>query len=230
MNQALVAIEDLDPNKDLILRVEWNLGKRCNFDCSYCGPETHNTKSPHLEEKILQKTILRLKTIGDQQKKRIKLSLTGGEPYLHPRFIDMLRFAKQNGIHKLSVTTNGSLHIKQYIESLPLLDHIIISYHPEYVQKEKILSNILDIKAHIDASGRRDLNMHVHFMLLPDHFEEISRCAEILNKKKIAYAYRRIRPRYDLNGQLIRPYHKTASVKESPYYSTEELDWMKSLK
>ena len=32
----LVGIEDNFPAKDELLRVEWNIGKRCKYNCSYC--------------------------------------------------------------------------------------------------------------------------------------------------------------------------------------------------
>ena len=35
----IVGIED-NTTKDELFRVEWNLGKRCNYNCSYCGNES----------------------------------------------------------------------------------------------------------------------------------------------------------------------------------------------
>ena len=35
----IVGIEDNHAPKDELFRVEWNLGKRCNYNCSYCGNE-----------------------------------------------------------------------------------------------------------------------------------------------------------------------------------------------
>ena len=38
------------------IKIEWNLGKRCNFDCSYCPSEIHDNTSPHTDIEILKKT------------------------------------------------------------------------------------------------------------------------------------------------------------------------------
>ena len=43
----LVGIEDNHPPKDELLRVEWNIGKRCNYNCSYCGNELHDNTSDY---------------------------------------------------------------------------------------------------------------------------------------------------------------------------------------
>jgi MoaA/NifB/PqqE/SkfB family radical SAM enzyme len=39
------------------IKVEWNLGKRCNLDCGYCPAEIHDNFSPHTNEKVIHDTI-----------------------------------------------------------------------------------------------------------------------------------------------------------------------------
>ena len=34
------------------VKVEWNLGKRCNYDCTYCPAEIHDNTSKHTDIKI----------------------------------------------------------------------------------------------------------------------------------------------------------------------------------
>ena len=53
----LVALEDNHAPKDELLRVEWNLGKRCNYNCSYCGNELHNKTSDHMSWEVYTATI-----------------------------------------------------------------------------------------------------------------------------------------------------------------------------
>ena len=53
----LVGIEDNHAPKDELLRVEWNLGKRCNYNCSYCGNELHNKTSEHMPWEVYTATI-----------------------------------------------------------------------------------------------------------------------------------------------------------------------------
>ena len=65
------------------IRIEWNLSKRCNYDCSYCPPEIHDHSSPHTDIDILKNAIDRLSRIN----KPVRISFTGGEPCVHPKFI-----------------------------------------------------------------------------------------------------------------------------------------------
>ena len=107
----IVGIEDNHAPKDELFRVEWNLGKRCNYNCSYCGNELHDNTSDHMPWEVYTNTIDEIKRGTD---KKIKISFTGGEPFVNPKFVDMLKYAKENGVYRCSVTTNGSPPMKIY--------------------------------------------------------------------------------------------------------------------
>jgi MoaA/NifB/PqqE/SkfB family radical SAM enzyme len=113
------------PHQDSI-KVEWNLGKRCNYDCSYCPASIHDNSSPHTDIEILKATVDKLMTLG----KPIRLSFTGGEPTVHPKFKELIQYCNHVGISWISVTTNGTLPYEFYI-SLPV-DQLVFSIHLEY--------------------------------------------------------------------------------------------------
>lgn len=82
-----------------------SLTDRCNFRCRYCLPEMEQTFHP-LENTLKWeewKTLLPLlKEIGIR-----KVRLTGGEPTLHPRVLDMVELSAQTGLEETALTTNG---------------------------------------------------------------------------------------------------------------------------
>ena len=47
-------VEHLYKHVQESVKVEWNLGKRCNYDCSYCPAEIHDNFSKHTDIKILK--------------------------------------------------------------------------------------------------------------------------------------------------------------------------------
>ena len=108
------------------IKIEWNLGKRCNYDCSYCPSSIHNNSSPHTDIEILKATVDKLVSLG----KPIRLSFTGGEPCVHPKFDELIKYAKYKGISWISVTTNGTRPFEFYA-SLPV-DQYVFSIHFEY--------------------------------------------------------------------------------------------------
>jgi MoaA/NifB/PqqE/SkfB family radical SAM enzyme len=108
------------------IKIEWNLGKRCNYDCSYCPSSIHDNTSPHTDIEILKATVDKLITLG----KPVRLSFTGGEPCVHPKFLELVKYCKHVGITWISVTTNGTLPYEFY--SSIDVDQIVFSIHLEY--------------------------------------------------------------------------------------------------
>jgi MoaA/NifB/PqqE/SkfB family radical SAM enzyme len=108
------------------IKIEWNLGKRCNYDCSYCPASIHDNSSPHIDIEILKRAVDKLVTLG----KPIRLSFTGGEPCVHPKFLELVKYCKYVGVTWISVTTNGTLPYEFYaaLES----DQIVFSIHLEF--------------------------------------------------------------------------------------------------
>jgi len=108
------------------IKVEWNLGKRCNYDCSYCPASIHDNSSPHTDIEILKRAVDKLVALG----KPIRLSFTGGEPCVHPKFLELVKYCKHKGVTWISVTTNGTLPYEFYatLEA----DQIVFSIHLEF--------------------------------------------------------------------------------------------------
>jgi len=108
------------------IKVEWNLGKRCNYDCSYCPASIHDNSSPHTNIETLKATVDKLMTLD----KPIRLSFTGGEPCVHPKFLELVKYCKHKGVTWISVTTNGTLPYEFY--SALEADQIVFSIHLEF--------------------------------------------------------------------------------------------------
>jgi MoaA/NifB/PqqE/SkfB family radical SAM enzyme len=108
------------------IKIEWNLGKRCNYDCSYCPSSIHDNTSPHTDIEILKTTIDQLTSLG----KPIRLSFTGGEPTVHPKFTELIKYARHKGASWISVTTNGTLPYEFYAGMS--IDQLVFSLHLEY--------------------------------------------------------------------------------------------------
>lgn len=141
------------------IKVEWNIGKRCNYDCSYCPSSIHDNSSPHTDIEILKATIDKLMTL----RKPIRLSFTGGEPCVHPKFLELVKYCKHVGISWISVTTNGTLPYEFY--SALEADQIVFSIHLEFDWKrvfntvesvidstnKKVIAQIMAHHDHMDA-------------------------------------------------------------------------------
>ncbi|MFN8594492.1 MAG: GTP 3',8-cyclase MoaA [Thermomicrobiales bacterium] len=85
-----------------------SLTDRCNFRCLYCMPAVGMKFQPR-EEHLTDEELLRL--VGMFARTGVtKVRLTGGEPTIRPRLVDLVRGIKSfPGIEEVSMTTNALL-------------------------------------------------------------------------------------------------------------------------
>lgn len=162
------------------IKIEWNLGKRCNYDCSYCPSSIHDNSSPHTDINILKATVDKLMTIG----KPIRLSFTGGEPCVHPQFQELVRYCNHVGVSWISVTTNGTLP-KEFYDKLPV-HQLVFSLHFEYDWRR-----VLNTITHVHE--RRQTDFLVHVMAHQDHMVNVKKATEYLREYGMPCAVRRVR-------------------------------------
>jgi MoaA/NifB/PqqE/SkfB family radical SAM enzyme len=169
------------PHQDQI-KVEWNLGKRCNYDCSYCPETIHDNYSPHTDINILENTVDKLCDIG----KPLRISLTGGEPCVHPDIEDLFDYFKRKNIFWVNVTTNGTRGYQWYLNNEMYFNHIVFSLHFEH-DYTRIVDTILKFY----DSTERDF-----FVNIMAHHKYMDQCRTVVKKFNeigIKYAVRRIR-------------------------------------
>ena len=162
------------------IKIEWNLGKRCNYDCSYCPSSIHDNSSPHTDIEILKATVDKLVTLG----KPVRLSFTGGEPCVHPKFAELVKYCNHVGINWISVTTNGTLPYDFYA-NLPV-DQFVFSIHLEY-DWQRVFNTVESIHKLSDAKVIAQIMAH------HDHMPSVVQLRAKCLLSKIPNTVRRIR-------------------------------------
>lgn len=170
------------PHQDQ-LKVEWNLGKRCNYDCSYCPDSIHDNHSPHTDINLLEKTVDKLCELG----KPLRISLTGGEPCVHPDFEDFLEYLKRKNVFWVNLTTNGTRTARWYLENEMFYNHLVFSLHFDNSNWSKVLQTINQF---YDNTER---DFFVNVMAHHDYMDDVRRVVKGFKEKGIKFAVRRIR-------------------------------------
>lgn len=201
-------IENLYPHYKESVKVEWNVGKRCNYDCSYCPSFIHDNHSPHIDIEVFKSAIDSLVSSTD---KKVRISFTGGEPFVHPNIISILEYARPK-VSWINVTTNGTRTVEFYTNVMDnLIDHIIFSLHFEY-DWEKVLNTIIS-----SYSASNNKNVITHVMMLPGRLKDVKNACRSLLNAEIPFALRPIRwtEEHDVFEDMER-------------YSQEEREYLKS--
>jgi uncharacterized radical SAM superfamily Fe-S cluster-containing enzyme len=100
------ALLDDDPGKAPLLAVI-DLTNRCNFACPVCFADGSNEDVYYLDVETVRRMLTALLTHKPVPCHHIQFS--GGEPTLHPQFLDIVRMARDMGFNHIQVATNGSM-------------------------------------------------------------------------------------------------------------------------
>lgn len=169
--------------------INWFLGKRCNYDCSYCSPHIHDAVSPFIDlvsaKKFVDKAYSQC-----QWPQKIKWGFTGGEPFVDPGFLPLIDHISQGACEQIDVTTNGSLPYSTYLKSSKFLNGLTFSLHLERSQKEidTILETILRLK---DST---DLFLSINLMFLAGKGTQVTDIQKKLRDNDVPVAVRKITP------------------------------------
>lgn len=203
--------------------ITWDLGRRCNYDCSYCPSHRHDNFSPHSNLVDLIQTVDFLfeyiSLIAEQRINRdFHISFTGGEPTVNPNFIKISNFIKQRYQKdytakfnlKLDLTTNGAMGSKIAEEISKTFNYITISYHAEADQKlkEQVKKRILQFK-------KSSVSLKINVMFHAQKFDECKDFCDWLSRNNIKFIPRLI------GEDPSSPYS------QAHLYSDEQKSWLK---
>tara|TARA_B110000908_G_scaffold59196_1_gene71896 strand:- start:11352 stop:12731 length:1380 start_codon:yes stop_codon:yes gene_type:complete len=117
----------MEMNFSIPYQVLWDLGRRCNYNCSYCWPSVHsNTEKFPSYEEVIQGIDMLIDHWSHGSP--IRWNFGGGEPTMHPRFMDILKYLKSRNQWVL-VTTNGSRSTKFWREASQYINSVNMSAH-----------------------------------------------------------------------------------------------------
>lgn len=180
----------INNTSDASFLVIWDIGKRCNFDCSYCSDLRHTNDSPHSGLDTLIETyefIKKWSRLYNQHNKNPQsntiIDFTGGEPTNNPNFWKLVSHIKKDDpSFLLGITTNGSWHEKNMEPLRENIFHVTCSIHFEADPfiKERVLKNIIMLH-------EANIPLNVNVMLHTDRWDEVMRTCNILDEHGISY-------------------------------------------
>lgn len=155
--------------------VTWDVGRRCNFDCSYCEISRHdNVSLLHPYQELLDTFVFIKEYTSDQL---VNINFTGGEPTVNNSFWKLAEHIHETeNRFRLSLTTNGAWHPNNTSKIAEWFEGVTVSYHAEghATLKKQTLDNI-------KLLHQTGIWLQVNVMMHVDHFIE---CVEVCNELK----------------------------------------------
>lgn len=148
---------------DQCFSITWELGRRCNYDCMYCGPQWHDDTSKHKSLDELKSNWISIYEQSKYLALLYKISFTGGEVTGNKDFYPFVKWLRENyssNIKQILLTTNGSATYKYYSKLFEVVDNISFSVHSEHIDEQKFFDTVIKLHSTIG----RDKFIHVNIM------------------------------------------------------------------
>lgn len=170
----------------MIKRLEFHISYTCVNDCSFCSEYDRMERfrrSPVSLVEIKKELVKKRKEGSDF------VNFTGGEPTIHPDFIEIVTFAKKLG-YRIYVGSNGAMFAQKdfFLRAFPFLDEVSLSVHGHAAQLHDALvgrkgafRDIVAADGNITAAGFR--NKFANVVAVRDNFEKLTDILEFLAKR-----------------------------------------------
>jgi MoaA/NifB/PqqE/SkfB family radical SAM enzyme len=211
-----------------VFQVTWDLGRRCNYDCSYCPVHRHDNFSKHATLDDLKNNVDFLFEYIDvymehRQTKIASVGFTGGEPTVNPNFIPFAKYLREQYNEKyedkweadFALTSNGAFSEKMGQAVMENFGHATISYHSETDQKLKQQVKDRILQLHYQGSLYQ-FTVSVNVMFHAEYFDECKELCQFLLEHGVDFVPRVIG---EEPGSMPSFAHK---------YNEEQLAWMKN--
>ncbi len=168
------------PPLPLIVIVE--LTNHCNARCEMCDRNTMSRKSGYIDWDLYCAVIDQVAGHGIR---RVNLNRFG-EPLLHPKIVEMVRYAKDKGIKEVSFVTNGMLLTEEMASGLidAGLDKINVSLDGATAETferiragckfSKVTANLENLLELRNKRGRNKPYVQINTLLMQDTLPELS--------------------------------------------------------
>ena len=130
------------------VRLTWNISYDCNYRCSYCffdGKwEEYKQRNIYLSVDDWVKHWKRMQErYGD-----IVLIITGGEPFIYPNFVELIRELSKICFH-INISTNSSQDLQKFVETIdPEKVSISLSFQREFDSLLDFIERVKLVRRH----------------------------------------------------------------------------------
>ena len=175
--------------------INWVLGSFCNYSCSYCPDELHDTTSKPHDLETLKTAWTNIYNKTKHLKLKYKIGFSGGEVTANKSFLPFVRWLRKefaNDIYMVLLTTNGSASLNYYTRLAKDVEAISFSTHSEFMDEEKFFEKAIALNP---LMVRPDKSFHVNIMDESWNQEPIQRYKQLLDAHNISYSVNRIFPK-----------------------------------
>ncbi len=133
--------------------VSWNMNTLCNYRCSYCTQRFLDDRKRWASE--TEAFLRAFRALPAETGVPWELKLSGGEPFMHPGFVDIVGALADAGL-KVSVVTNFSRHdlLEPFLDAVgPQLRVLSCSLHLEFANIDEFVARAAAVSRRLQSGA-----------------------------------------------------------------------------
>lgn len=166
------------------ISISIEITRSCNLNCKHCSVKAGTSRDNELSFEEIIDVIDQVKHL-----EAFSLFISGGEPFSHPRILDILDYIARNDIDCF-VQTNGLLLTPEIISKIPKSIYIVMSFDGLEHCNQLHASN-RDLSYYdttFDLLRKNGLNFTVQFVAYKDNLDDLPKTYDYCIQKKIDMA------------------------------------------
>lgn len=182
--------------------IDFLITQKCNYRCTYCSQSKKFYKGAKAaDDKTIDAFLNFIKIID----KTFEITISGGEPLTHPRFYEVIKEIKNQGL-KLTVISNFSYNIENYKKIADIMGEnlieLFVSYHPTQVSD---IENFKQKAKEFNLYKNKTTKFSVASVLTNGNIQHLKELSEFLNNNGIKFGLQHMR----IKNKYVK-YSKTA--------------------
>ena len=178
-----------------VFSITWNLHKRCNNDCMYCGEFLHDATSPVKSLEQLQSDWLQVFDKTKHLNMKYKISFTGGEPVINKNFMPFVHWLQKNYstyLNSVRLTSNGTASKDYYLKIFQDLTSITLSTQTESFMFD--VDRMVDIAVACDGFAKQHPEKFFMVNIMEEYWalDTIKKLIDKLKQNNIRFSLNRI--------------------------------------
>jgi len=164
------------------LSIDWNINTLCNFDCKYCFPGAHTND---MNENLRLLDPEQISECFNEIGKSWSINITGGEPFLYPKFINLCTYLTQDNIISINTNLSKKKLISKFVDQIDPNNVSLIRGSVHIEEREKRTEGMDDFIRNIRKLKHNNFPVSVNYVLHPTLFDRFEEDYEYFQEKGI---------------------------------------------
>lgn len=140
--------------------VQWQLGTKCNFNCSYCTPKLNDGRYGFPTLELAKQVVDNI--VSKAAHKNVTFTFQGGEVTLWEEFSELVKYIHGQGAQSILIT-NATRSAKYYESIAPYLMYTYLTFHCEESRGDRFVERMMVFHPY---------HLAVYIPMLPSHWGE----------------------------------------------------------